>query len=96
MASLFLIALFFFDNYPIDGALTETNNSFKIGQVLPRGRTNYPITIVAAPASELLLRFMYDCNCFDAVTIKQIMEHLKTLLEEWLPTPYRSYVSCHY
>ncbi|HEY5141260.1 MAG TPA: amino acid adenylation domain-containing protein, partial [Methylococcales bacterium] len=82
-------SIVFFDNYPIDNTLTGTNNSLKIGQVLPRGRTDYPVTVVAAPASELLLRFMYDGSCFDAGTINQIMEHLKTLLEGMAADPFQ-------
>jgi len=44
-------------------------------------KTNYPLTVVAAPSRELSLEIAYDSRRFDADTIQRMLGHVRTLLE---------------
>jgi amino acid adenylation domain-containing protein/thioester reductase-like protein len=50
-------------------------------------QTNYPITVVAGPGKQLLLKMMYDQTCFDKATIERMLQHLGALLEQMVVNP---------
>ncbi|MCG8348344.1 MAG: amino acid adenylation domain-containing protein [Chloroflexales bacterium] len=70
-----------FENYPVDETLREQDGSLKLTAVHTRSRTNYPLTVVAAPGREIKLGIHYECDRFAAATIERMLGHLHTLLE---------------
>ncbi len=50
-------------------------------------KTNYPLNIVGYPGSELIIGINYDFRRFDAITIINILDHLKILLESMVTNP---------
>ena len=55
-----------FENYPIDESLKEADTSVTISEVDSMEQTNYPLTVVAAPGKQLLLKIQYEENRFTA------------------------------
>ena len=43
-------------------------------------RTNYPLTLVASPGTELTLRVGYETGRFGAAAVERLLRHLETLL----------------
>jgi amino acid adenylation domain-containing protein len=70
-----------FENYPVDASLQQQDGGLEIGNVRGVEQTNYPLTVVVGPGTQLLLRLSYDCRRFDADTITRMLGHLQTLLE---------------
>jgi non-ribosomal peptide synthetase component F/acyl carrier protein len=69
-----------FENYPA-GALSTAVETMGVHDIGVVETTNYPLALIAAPGSELELRFNYDRSRFEPGTIEQMAEHLTTLLE---------------
>ena len=63
------------------GKFLEEWGSLNISEHTEFYKTNYPLTIVGYPGSKLTIGINYDFCRFDATTIANILEHLKTLLE---------------
>ena len=63
------------------GKFLEEWGSLKISEHIGFYKTNYPLTIVGYPGSELTIGINYDFYRFDTATIANILEHFKTLLE---------------
>lgn len=76
-----------FENYPVDSSLHNKVADFKIGNVRTVEQTNYPLTVLAIPGSELVLEIAYNCGCFDQPTITRMLGHLKTLLAGIVANP---------
>ena len=74
-------SLLVFENYPLDAAALKENLSLEIDDVQSFDRTNYPLTIVAIPATELSLQALYDRRRFNADSIERLLGHLRTILE---------------
>jgi amino acid adenylation domain-containing protein/non-ribosomal peptide synthase protein (TIGR01720 family) len=73
--------LLIFENYPLDAALTEAARSLRIGSVRTHEATNYPLTVVALPGAELMVRFSYDRSRFGRAAIQRVAQQLAALLE---------------
>ncbi|MBW4556593.1 MAG: non-ribosomal peptide synthetase [Trichormus sp. ATA11-4-KO1] len=69
------------------GKFLEQWGSLNICERINFYKTNYPLTIVGYPGSELTLGINYDFHRFDAATIMNILEHLKRLLEGIVTNP---------
>ncbi|MFW9261611.1 amino acid adenylation domain-containing protein [Nostoc sp. CALU 546] len=69
-----------FENYPIDAAKQETKKTLEVSHVSCFERTNYPLTVVINPASQLSGRVVYDTNRFEQQAIARIIENFQTLL----------------
>ena len=69
-----------FENYPIDGALEETQASLNIGEVDAFQQTNFPLTLIVIPGKELVLRFSYDSFLFEQGTIQRMLTHIEHML----------------
>ncbi|BAZ09547.1 amino acid adenylation domain-containing protein [Calothrix sp. NIES-4071] len=74
-------SLLVFENYPLDSAEQENKKTLEISHLRCFERTNYPLTVVVNPQSELSGRIVYDMNRFDSETIARMIEHFQILLE---------------
>jgi amino acid adenylation domain-containing protein len=73
-------SLLVFENYPVAASLREQRGGLRISNIRVEEATNYPLTIIAIPGEELLLKASYHSNRFDAATITRMLGHLHTLL----------------
>jgi hypothetical protein len=79
-----------FENFPIDAALGgagENGRSLQVRNVHTTSHTNYPLTVVAVPDREMLLKIAYDRELFADDTIERMMGHLQTLLSNMAGDP---------
>src|SRR5918996_2307571 len=74
-------SLVVFENYPVDASLTGQSNGVEVREARTVEWTNYPLTVVAMPGSELSLKIMYDSDRFEAATIDRLGAHFRSLLE---------------
>ncbi|MEH2196828.1 amino acid adenylation domain-containing protein [Nostoc sp.] len=70
-----------FENYPVNATLQALPGNLRIGDRQALGETNYPLTVVAIPSDELVIKINYDRDRFDADTIDRMIGHLLTLLQ---------------
>ncbi len=73
-------SLLVFENYPLDSAEQNTKKTLDISHLRCFERTNYPLTIVVNPQSELSGRIVYDASRFEQETIGRMIGHFQTLL----------------
>jgi len=53
-----------FENYPVDASLNQGQSGIKIEGVDTVWRTNYPLTVMITPATEIAVQISYDCGRF--------------------------------
>ncbi|HEX8474859.1 MAG TPA: amino acid adenylation domain-containing protein, partial [Pyrinomonadaceae bacterium] len=80
-------SLLVFENYPVDASFKQQLAQLSIDNVHKIERTNYPLTLLAVPGTELLLHISYDRRRFSDATIKRMLGHLSTLLEGMVANP---------
>ncbi len=68
-----------YENYPVDQPLRDQGGAQN--EIRHLERTNYPLTILIVPGTQLRLKFLYDCQFFDSATIARIAEHFRIALE---------------
>ena len=73
-------SLLVFENYPLDSAQQDTKKTLEISHIRCLERTNYPLTVVVNPESQLSGRIVYDANRFEQETIGRMIGHFQTLL----------------
>ncbi|MDO9003318.1 MAG: amino acid adenylation domain-containing protein, partial [Aquabacterium sp.] len=79
-----------FENYPIDQALLNTEgqggSGLRFSQVVSRGETSYPLTLVVQQGDELILSFGFDAGRLDsdkvAVVARTMVGLLAKLVED--------------
>ncbi len=76
-----------FENYPVDAALQSHHYSFSIDNIHSIEQTNYPLTVVASPGKQLLVKISYDTSRFDDAAITRMLGHFQTLLEGIVANP---------
>jgi amino acid adenylation domain-containing protein/non-ribosomal peptide synthase protein (TIGR01720 family) len=84
-------SLVVFENYPVDDVLKDAarqegnsrnaNARLPIGQTSTHDTTNYDLTLLVTPASELGLKLSYRAGRFAPEAIDQLMRHLLLVLE---------------
>ncbi len=70
-----------FENYPIEPSLQKGSSSLFVNYIRSIEQTNYPLSLIVVPGSELYLKILYDRHHFDTASINRMLGHLKTLLE---------------
>jgi amino acid adenylation domain-containing protein/non-ribosomal peptide synthase protein (TIGR01720 family) len=78
-----------FNNYFVDSSRAKLSESLRASNYRSFEKTNYPLTIVALPGSELRLEITYNTHQFDAAAIARMLGHLKTLLAGMVANPYQ-------
>jgi amino acid adenylation domain-containing protein/non-ribosomal peptide synthase protein (TIGR01720 family) len=74
-------SLVVFENYPVDETLLKSQQDLRVDRSRTIERTNYPLTLVAAPGQQFSLRLNYDATRFDSATVARMLGHLAALLE---------------
>jgi amino acid adenylation domain-containing protein/non-ribosomal peptide synthase protein (TIGR01720 family) len=74
-------SLLIFENFPVDASAAEPRGGVEIAGFRAFERTNYPLTLVVAPAEGLVLRAMYEADRLDGGAVRALLGHLRTLLE---------------
>ncbi|AUB35491.1 Non-ribosomal peptide synthetase component F [Nostoc flagelliforme CCNUN1] len=76
-----------FENYPVDASLQQHTSNLGISDVRGIEQTNYPLTVIAVPGSQLSVSISYDASRFDAAVITRMLGHFQTLLEGIVANP---------
>ncbi|RKI08338.1 amino acid adenylation domain-containing protein, partial [Corallococcus praedator] len=74
-------SLFAFENYPLDASLMAQGNPLGIRDVRGIERSNYPLTALALPGRELLLKLSYDTPRYSAQGVDRLLEQWKQAVE---------------
>ncbi len=82
-----------FENYPIDTILKDGMKSLETQCISVIEKTNYPLTVICIPGSELELKISYDRTRFDSTTITRLLGHLLTLLQNMIADVHQRLVS---
>jgi surfactin family lipopeptide synthetase C len=82
-------SLLVFENYQLNSALRDQDESWKKREFHLVGTTNYPLTVVGYLEQELVLEMTYDRRRFDDATMTRTLGHLTTLLKEMVSDPAR-------
>ncbi|MGI2903869.1 non-ribosomal peptide synthetase [Tolypothrix sp. VBCCA 56010] len=82
-------SLLVFENYPLDESSKHQFGSLEITNITGVEQTNYPLSAIAIPGSELLIRISYDTERFDAATISRMLGHFQTLLQAIAANPFQ-------
>ncbi|MEG4496904.1 amino acid adenylation domain-containing protein [Microcoleus sp. F10-C6] len=70
-----------FNNYPMDASKWQLSASIGASNYQTYEKTNYPLTVLVEPGSQLKLEIAYDTRRFDAAAIARMLGHFQTLLE---------------
>ena len=76
-----------FENYPVPQLERQGEDDLELQKSTVFYKTNYPLTIVGYPGSELVLGISYDCSRFDAATIAEILNHFDRILQGMVANP---------
>ncbi len=72
--------LLVFENYELDEALKTAGTAWSSRDVVYRGQTNMPLTLMAYEGSQLRLRFEFDATVIPQEAVEGIAERLTVLL----------------
>ncbi|MCL5996767.1 MAG: amino acid adenylation domain-containing protein [Chloroflexi bacterium] len=73
-----------FENLPVENVPLGEDGDLTVQDVQSVEQTNYPMTVVAGPGRELLLKIIFDIQRYDTTAISRLLEHWRTLLEQML------------
>jgi non-ribosomal peptide synthetase component F len=76
-----------FENYPANLARQEKTGKLEASRERSIESTNFPITVMVVPGTQLSLLFVYDCACFRPETINRIAGHFQAVLEKIADEP---------
>ncbi len=76
-----------FESYPVNDSGLGQSSSLEICNIQAFEQTNYPLTVIIMPGSELSVRIIYDSCRFEAATISRMLGHLQTLLSGMVTNP---------
>ncbi len=68
------------ENYPLDQALINNNNSINIDEYSMTEMTNYKITLAIADFKGLELELSYDTSVFEDVEIRRMVGHFENII----------------
>ena len=75
------------ENYPLDSSFFNEGCSLQLSQIEGFEHTNYPLTVVAVPGDEFLIKISYDTVHFESDTIERMLGHLQTIFSAIAENP---------
>ncbi|MDT5014925.1 MAG: hypothetical protein QOD39_1085, partial [Mycobacterium sp.] len=88
--------LFVYENYPLGEAASgggSDDSALAITEFTGHEQNHYPLTVQAAPGTELGLRVEYDTDLFDAAAIETLVERFEQVLVAMTTEPARRLTS---
>ncbi len=79
--------IFVFENYPVDEALRARQTSVAFEDVKSYEQTNYPLTVVAGPGEEIVIKASYDARLYEDDAIVRLLGHMRNLLADMAAHP---------
>ncbi|WP_373545576.1 amino acid adenylation domain-containing protein [Chamaesiphon sp.] len=79
-----------FENYPMDRSLAHNTGSLQVGEIVGYEQTNFPLTVIAVPGHELLVKINYDLVRFAEDTIERMLGHLQTIFSAIATNPHQT------
>ncbi|MEH2238171.1 amino acid adenylation domain-containing protein, partial [Nostoc sp.] len=76
-----------FENYPVEKTGFNKGGSLQLSEVNGFGQTNYPLTLVAIPGDDLLVKISYDTLSFEEDTMERMLGHLQTIFSAMVANP---------
>jgi hypothetical protein len=76
-----------FENQPVTQYLREWKGNIEIQNTHLFYKTNYPLTVVVYPGSELAIAISYNFRRFDTATITEILKDFEILLQNVVTNP---------
>lgn len=76
-----------FENYPVEESLKQQTSSLQVRDLQHYGKTNYPLTVVIAPAQDLEVHLVYDPSLFSQDVVQQMARHMRQVLLSMLSDP---------
>jgi len=77
-----------FENWPLDGSLRQGGGSgLGVAEVRALEQTGFPLTLVAVPGPEILLRMEHDPTRIDSAAAARTLAHVAALLEGLAESP---------
>lgn len=76
-----------YENYPIEETVEEEVGEITLSELRSVEQTNYPLTLLAVPGDELVLRLIYEQGRFENELITNVLKHLARGLEEIASNP---------
>jgi amino acid adenylation domain-containing protein len=64
-----------------------SSDDLQVEDVINYEQINYPLALVAVPASTMFLQIMFECGRIGAATASRMLEHLRHLLESMVSMP---------
>ncbi|HEY0603894.1 MAG TPA: amino acid adenylation domain-containing protein, partial [Herpetosiphonaceae bacterium] len=86
-------ATFRFQNYP--SSPPDAIGGLQVAHLRSVDSWHYPLNLVVAPATELLISLSYDRRCFEAVTITALLQQLCELLTLLIAQPTQPALNLH-
>ena len=80
-------SLLVFENYPVAAPPGLDPGEIRILDIRSFDETNYPLTVTVVPGARLQIRIAHNSQRFDRDTVKRMLGHLSTLLENFLADP---------
>ncbi|ULN48154.1 amino acid adenylation domain-containing protein [Mycolicibacterium goodii] len=81
--------LFVYENYPIDADALLSVQDLAVTDFASREYNHYPLSMVATPGHEVVLRVEFDTEIFDAADIETLVDRLRRVLEAMATDPGR-------
>ncbi|UGT72574.1 amino acid adenylation domain-containing protein [Mycolicibacterium smegmatis] len=81
--------LFVYENYPIDANALLSVQDLAVTDFASREYNHYPLSMVATPGHEVVLRVEFDTEIFDAPSIEALVNRLQRVLEAMVTEPAR-------
>ncbi|WP_083452801.1 non-ribosomal peptide synthetase [Mycolicibacterium goodii] len=79
--------LFVYENYPIDANALLGVQDLAVTDFASREYNHYPLSMVATPGHEVVLRVEFDTEIFDAASIEALVDRLRRVLEAMAADP---------
>ena len=76
-----------FENFPVEKTLHDHTKGLEIGDVHDVTANNYPLTVIATPNPDLVLRFIYTANGLDVATVRRVQQQVVATLDEFVKSP---------
>lgn len=76
-----------FENFPVEETLHTHTKDLAIGDVHDITANNYPLTVIATPNPDLVLRFIYSANGLDIATVRRVQLQVVSTLDEFVKSP---------